>query len=192
MKFGTTAWGRAWLRTIESTGASSPNSLLLQARILVSKNAVILSVVDAGRIRAEVTVRGRTVPVDITIPLWSGKESAAVRALVARAGTSTRSVAAGDIPDSVATDLTAKSISITGDPDTHTTTCPCAGRKRPCLHHLAAIYQLVVQIDEEPALAVTLRATPTPTVLQSGLGEGGADTIQLVRIDAANFYGDST
>ncbi|NKW46137.1 hypothetical protein GS979_06880 [Rhodococcus hoagii] len=164
-------------------------SLLPQARMLVSKDAVILTVVDAGRIRAEVTVRGRTVPVDIAIPLWSGKESAAVRILLDRAGTSTRSVAAGDIPDSVATDLTAKSISITGDPDTHITACPCAGRKRPCLHHLAAIYQLVAQIDEEPTLAVALRAKPGPMVRRSALA-ARADSIPLDEIDATGFYGD--
>lgn len=189
MKFGITAWGRAWLRTIESTGASSPNSLLPQARILVNQNAVTLTAVEAGRIRAEVTVRGKAVPVDIAVPPWSGKESAAVRMLVARAGASARSVAAGDIPDSVAADLTAKSISITGDPGAHTTTCPCAGRRRPCLHHLAAVYQLVTQIDEEPALAITLREKSSQ-VAQRAAAAASADSIQLDRIDATGFYGD--
>ncbi|QCQ91209.1 hypothetical protein [Rhodococcus sp. SGAir0479] len=187
VKFGVTAWGRAWLRTVESTGASSPNSLLPQARILVGKGSVTLIAVETGRIRAEVTVRDRVVPVEIAVPLWSDVESAAVRDLVARAGSRNRAVAAGEIPDSLVADLTAKSISVAGDPEAHNTTCACSGRKRPCLHHLAAIYQLVVQIDEEPALAVALRDSPS---LTAGRTAAAADVLPLDQIDAATFYGD--
>lgn len=189
VKYGVTAWGRAWLRTVESTAASSSNSLLPQARLLVSKGSVTLTAVHAGRIRAEVTVRGKVVPVEIAIPLWSGRESAAVRAVVTRAGVEDRRVAVGEIPDSVVAELTAKSISLTGAPAAYTTTCACTGRKRPCLHHLAAIYQLVAQIDEVPALAITLRDKQSPTTWRAAAA-AGADLIPLSQIDTAGFYGE--
>lgn len=189
VKFGVTAWGRAWLRTVESTGASSPNSLLPQARALAGNGSVTLTAIEAGRIRAEVTVRGKVVPVEIAVPLWSGKESAAVRAVVTSAGADNRSVASGEIPDSVVAELTAKSISVTGVPAVHTTTCACTGRKRPCLHHLAAIYQLVSQIDEEPALAIMLREKRSRATRRAAAA-AGAELIPLGRIDAAGFYGD--
>jgi len=189
VKFGVTAWGRAWLRTVESTGVSSPNSLLPQARALAGNGSVTLTTVEAGRIRAEVTVRGKVVPVEIAIPLWSGKESAAVRAVVARAGAGTHWAASGEIPDSLVAELKAKSISVTGVPAAHTTTCACTGRKRPCLHHLAAVYQLVSQIDEEPTLAITLRDKLAPATRRAAAAEG-ADLIPLSQIDTAAFYGD--
>lgn len=189
VKYGSTAWGRAWLRTVEPTAASSPNSLLPQARLLVNKGAVTLTAVEAGLIRAEVTVRGKVVPVEIAVPLWSRKESAAVHAAVARVGIEDRRVAVGEIPDCVVAELTAKSISLTGAPAAHTTTCACTGRKRPCLHHLAAIYELVAQIDELPGLAVTLRDQQSPASRRAGAA-ADADSIPLSQIDTADFYGD--
>lgn len=187
-RLGVTAWGRAWLRTVESTQASTSNSLLPQARTLAIRGAVTLTTVEAGRIRAEVTVRGKTVPVGIDVPLWDRTESAAARALLTRVGARDRRVSAGEIPDSVVADLVAKGISVTGDVADHTTTCGCAGRRSPCLHHLAAIYRLVQQIDEEPALAVTLRVRRTATTARSAAG-GTPDRIPLVAMDAARFYG---
>ncbi|TQF74826.1 hypothetical protein FK531_01720 [Rhodococcus spelaei] len=188
-KLGVTAWGRAWLRTVESTTTSTPNSLLPQARTLAGNGSVTLTAVEAGRIRAEVTVRGKTVPVGIDLPLWDRKESTAARALLTRVGARDRRVAAGEIPDSVVADLVAKGISVTGDVADHTTTCGCAGRRNPCLHHLAAVYCLVQRIDEEPALAVTLRERRPATTGRSAAGRT-PDRIPLAEVDAASFYGD--
>ncbi|MGF7123799.1 hypothetical protein [Rhodococcus sp. AG1013] len=188
IKFGVTAWGRVWLRTIESTTASSSNSLLPQARTLSGNGSVVLTVAEAGRIRADVTVRGKAFPVGIDVPLWDRRESATVRATVARAGADDRRVAAGELPDGLVAELVDKGISLTGDVADHAGTCACTGRRKPCLHHLAAIYQLVQRIDEEPALAVALRERRSATAARFAEGSS-SDWIPLSRIDVARYYG---
>lgn len=45
-EFGATAWGRAWLRTIESTATAAPNAQLPQARSLARGGAVTLALVQ--------------------------------------------------------------------------------------------------------------------------------------------------
>lgn len=185
-EFGVTAWGRAWLRTVESTAASAPNPAIPQARSLARNGSVHLTTIEAGRVLAEVTVRGKVFPVAVQVPVWTKKDAGAVRRLLDRAGARDRRVSAGELPDALVADLLAEDIAVAPPIAEHAATCGCTGRRRPCVHHLAVLYGLAQKVDEEPAVAVALRekggrsaATATPA----------SDWIALTEIDPAGFYG---
>ncbi|SDC54437.1 hypothetical protein [Rhodococcus tukisamuensis] len=186
-EFGVTAWGRAWLRTVESTAASAPNPALPQARSLARNGAVHLAEVRAGRIRAEVTVRGKSFPVALEVPVWTTKEAAAVRRLLDRAGARDRRVSAGELPDALVADLLAKDIAVAPPIAEHAATCGCTGRRRPCVHHLAVLYGLVRKVDEEPAVAVALRQNGGRS---AEAASPESNWIVLTEVDPAGFYGD--
>lgn len=189
-EFGVTAWGRAWLRTVESTAASAPNPSLPQARSLARNGAVHLTEVGAGRILAEVTVRGRIFPVAVEVPVWTKKDAGTVRRLLDRAGAGDRRVTAGELPDALVADLLAKDIVVAPPIAECTATCRCTGRRSPCVHHLAVLYGLAQRVDEEPAVAVVLRERRRTGRNSAAAACPEPDWIALTGVDAAGFYGD--
>lgn len=186
-KFGVTAWGRTWLRTIEPTATTAPNPALPQARRLAARGAVTIISVAGGAIRAEVTARGRTFPLAIDIPLWRRGEVTVVRKILSSAGAGDRRMAAGEFPDAIVAELQDKGISVAVEIPDCAVTCGCTGRRRPCVHHLAVLYNLTQRIDEEPALAVTLREKRADGIRSAR--QGNADRILLTEMDAASYYG---
>ena len=186
--FGVTAWGRTWLRTIESTATSAPNPALPQARALARRGSVTISSVGGGAIRAEVTARGRTFPVAVDVPLWGRGEVVVVRKILGSVGARDRRILAGEIPDAIVADLKDKGISVAVEIPDCVATCGCTSRRRPCVHHLAVVYCLAQRIDEEPALAVALREKRAHRAGSSRSGD--VDRILLTEVDAASYYGD--
>ncbi|XGU19810.1 hypothetical protein ACETU7_35480 [Rhodococcus sp. 3Y1] len=85
-EFGVTAWGRAWLRTVERTAASGPNPSLPTARTLARNGSVEFTVVSSGTVVAEVSTKAKTSSVTIGVPLWTKSEIAAVKSLLRSAG----------------------------------------------------------------------------------------------------------
>ncbi|WP_258537537.1 MULTISPECIES: hypothetical protein [unclassified Rhodococcus (in: high G+C Gram-positive bacteria)] len=73
-EFGVTAWGRAWLRTVERTAASGPNPSLPTARTLARNGSVEFTVVSSGTVVAEVSTKAKTSSVTISVPLWTKSE----------------------------------------------------------------------------------------------------------------------
>ncbi|MFC7448842.1 hypothetical protein [Rhodococcus daqingensis] len=188
-EFGATAWGRAWLRTIESTAAAAPNTQLPQARSLARGGAVTFTDVSAGRIGAEVVARQNTYAVAIAVPRWDDATRARVRALLDAAGR-VGGAASGDLPDAVVAELLSAGIAVAAQPAECGVSCTCTGRRSPCLHHLATVYALVQQIDEEPALAVRLRSDDSHAGGSADPGAPGRqDWVPLSEVDPATFYG---
>ncbi|MFD4179918.1 hypothetical protein [Rhodococcus sp. NPDC058514] len=188
-EFGATAWGRAWLRTIESTAAAAPNAQLPQARSLARGGAVTLVDVSAGRVRAEVVAKQNTHAVAIEVPRWDAAARQRVRELLGAAGR-VGGAASGDLPDAAVAELQSAGVAVAAPPAECSATCTCAGRRAPCLHHLATVYALVQLIDEEPALAVRLRSDDSLVAGSEGPGAPGRqDWIPLSGVDPASFYG---
>lgn len=187
-EFGVTAWGRAWLRTVERTSASRPNPSLPTARTLARTGAVVLEI-SSGAVTAEVSARGKTSRVLVSVPLWSRADADAVADLLAPGGAVDRAVSTGELPDSVVTELRERHVSVAVDVADCTATCSCAGRRSPCVHHLAAVYALAGRIDEEPGLAVTVRSAPA-VADSSDRSRPAPEWIALNEIDATTFYGD--
>lgn len=187
-EFGVTAWGRAWLRTVEQTAASGPNPSLPTARTL-ARNGSVEFTVSSGTVVAEVSTKAKTSSVTIGIPLWTKSEIAAVKNLLRSAGKANRSVSTGELPDSIVTELQARNIAVAVDLSECTASCNCSGRRSPCVHHLAAIYALAGRIDEEPVLAVTLRSAPDKAGKKSASTQS-PEWIPLSDIDIRSFYGN--
>jgi uncharacterized Zn finger protein len=181
-EFGATAWGRAWVRTIERT-VGPPNPLLPKARSLARNQAVTLSVTP-GRVEADLVERGAVHRVWIDVALWPEATRAEAARLVADSATADRSLATGDLPDALEAELSGRGITTATGPDADTSGCDCRTRRRPCVHVLAAVYALAQLVDERPALAVELRsvdvapAGPLP------------EWIPVTHLHATAFYGD--
>jgi uncharacterized Zn finger protein len=184
IEFGATPWGRAWLRTIESTTVTTPNPLLPKARSLARNDAVTALTTATGHVEAEVVVRDVTHHVHIQLPRWAGRTQADATELLAAALTGNIGLAPGDLPDALEADLNRHGIDIavaTGEQDAD---CTCPTRRTDCVHVLATLYTLVQRIDETPALAISLR-TPTPEPAE----QPDPGWMSLTDINAADFYG---
>ncbi|MGC0365115.1 putative Zn finger protein [Rhodococcus sp. 27YEA15] len=182
-EFGVTAWGRAWLRTIEKTAAIGPNPALPTARGLARSGAVTFGEISTGTVAAEVTAKGRTSTVHIAVPRWSASDVDGVRELLHTDEAASRTAITGELADGIVTELNSRGIAVAVDLVECVSTCTCTSRRTPCTHQLATVYALVGRIDEEPALALTLRSTkPTsPTASEP-------EWIPLCEIDVEAFY----
>ncbi|WP_433871228.1 hypothetical protein [Saccharopolyspora sp. CA-218241] len=169
--FGATAWGAAWVRTVETTAISRPDPALPRARSLARKGAVTGLTTEPGRVSAEVA--GHRVAVGF--PLW---EPGADR-LVAEADTT--GLAAGDLPDELV-DRLRPTHGIAPPPDQQHPTCSCRTRAPRCAHVLATLYALAQHVDERPLLAVELRLAHPPVAAPP------PDRIPLADLDPADFY----
>jgi len=184
VEFGATPWGRAWVRTIESTGLAAPNPALPNARGLARNNAVSLTA-TTGRVDADVTASGRTNRVRIDLPIWSAQERAAAERCIAKALADNRGLASGDLPDSLEADLRRDDVGIAVAGDDQLSECDCRSRRRPCAHVLAVIYTLSQRIDERPVLAIELRLSDAELGIPSD-----PDWVDLADVDPATFYGN--
>ncbi|QXW04080.1 SWIM zinc finger family protein [Rhodococcus globerulus] len=186
-EFGVTAWGRVWLRTVEQTSTSGRNPALPTARTLARNGGVTFTDISAGTVSAQVTAKGKTSTVVVTVPLWDKTQSDTAARMIRALGTTNRSVSTGELPDSVVADLQARDITVAVNLSECTATCDCSSRRTPCVHHLAAIYALAGRIDEEPALAVTLR-TKQAKRRNSAAKKPQGEWIPLREIDVGSFY----
>jgi len=183
-EFGCTPWGRAWVRTVESTTAVGPNPMLPKARSLARNHAVTLST-GTGRLYADVSASDAVQRVRIDLPRWPARTQAETERLIAKATADAPGLAVGDLPDTLEADLARHNISFAVGLDEQVAACDCRTRRRPCVHILATIYTLVQLIDERPALAIELRSSDTKLASLADL-----DWVELTEIDAASFYGD--
>jgi uncharacterized Zn finger protein len=180
-EFGATAWGRAWVRTIERT-AGPPNPLLPKARSLARNHAVALSLAP-GRVAADVVDRGTAHRVRFDVPLWPEPARALAARLMADAATTDRSLATGDLPDALEAELSGRGIATATEPDADTSGCDCRTRRRPCVHVLAAVYALAQLVDERPVLAMELRSVDVVPA------ESSPEWIPVTGLPATTFYG---
>jgi uncharacterized Zn finger protein len=180
-EFGATPWGRAWVRTVESTSVAGPNTLLPRARSLARNHAATLAT-STGCVTAEVATSGQVSKVRIDLPVWSPDVQAEAARLIAKSLADNRGLATGDLPDALEADFTGHGITFAVGLEDQTSTCDCRTRKRPCVHILATIYTLSMKVDERPALAVELRSTGSQAA-------PAPDWILLSDIDPADFYG---
>ncbi|WP_420098234.1 SWIM zinc finger family protein [Corynebacterium sp.] len=178
-EFGATPWGRAWLRTVERTDGS-PRPQLPKARSLARNHKVELTW-SAGPVTALVRDGSSAPTVVLNLAQWDAAENDAAAAVLA----GHRPDPSGDLPDEMLTELRDAGVSVTPTAPEEAASCTCRSRKRPCAHILAALYALVLQVDERPVTALELRSTTVPW----GDGAGpGSDWIPLEEVDADTFF----
>lgn len=180
-EFGATAWGRAWLRTIERTNGG-PNPQLPKARSLARNQKATLTLA-AETITATVLDGAASHNVSIPIERWSDTEQAAAEPILAG---QTDSVV-GDLPDQLLDTLTKAGVPIAVPIADIAATCTCRSRTKLCAHILTALYGLVLLVDERPATALEIRANS----LVSG-PPADPDWVPLSAIRPEHFYTTAT
>ncbi|MER7006091.1 hypothetical protein ABT297_24040 [Dactylosporangium sp. NPDC000555] len=185
-EFGATPWGRAWLKTIETSNVAVPNSLLPKARSIARNDGVTSLTIQAGRIHATVALRGITHAVQIQLPPWDSQTSRRVAWLTSNARAGHPALAPGDLPDALEADLRREGIGIAVPAEEQTVECTCPARRTHCVHALATLYTLAQRIDERPAIAVDLRGDASEHATPPDPG-----WMSLSAIDANDFYGTS-
>lgn len=176
--YGVTAWGRAWLSRVEPIHFSGPpDSALPRARTLCRRALSDLTI-DGSTVIAHVTGTGRHPTVTLEVPTWTPKERATAAGIIGRADAEP----GGDLPDRLVGELSTAGVTLA--PPITDIAVSGAGVKR---HHVLAVcYALIRRIDEEPVLALRLRA-PTDGVAR--VASVPPDLIALTAIDATTFYG---
>jgi uncharacterized Zn finger protein len=154
-KLGATAWGYAWLRTIEPT-TGRPDPRLPRARAIAQRQEDALTV-DAPMLTATIADGRREHRVLVRVPPWADADAATAEALLA---SERERPATGDIPDHVVGRLTAAGLTVAVPLDEIDATCTCRTREAPCVHVLATLYGLVLSVDERPLTAWELRMPP--------------------------------
>ncbi|AZS40102.1 hypothetical protein CVS54_01425 [Microbacterium oxydans] len=183
-EFGVTPWGRAWLKTLESPTAARPNPLLPKARSLARNHKVQDLQTSAGRVSA--TVADKTPrAVEVTFDPWPKEVASAVT----RALTAARSPATtpeGDLPDELIAALAVLGAELAPPQHEWATVCTCTSRHSPCAHVSACIYTLIHAVDEQPAVAITLRTNLNP---DNSIDASAVRTdIDINDLDPQTFY----
>lgn len=152
-EFGTTRWGKDWIRRVEPITITRPNPLLPKGRNLARKDAVTIDLTEPGYISCGVSVNRTTERVSVTIPLYSQAEERAVRDLIS----ADRLIVAGsgDLPNSLHIELGDRELEPL--PRKVDAVCTCKARAVPCLHVIAATYAVSLLVDQTPTIALTLR-----------------------------------
>lgn len=176
--FGATAWGRAWLRTVEPL-SGVPHPGLPKARALARNQKATLTV-EAGRIDAEVIDGAASHRVEVSITRWNGAEEASADDVLAAENAVS---VAGDLADGLVGRLAKRGVRVAVALEDLRVSCTCRSRSRPCPHVLAVIYGLILLIDERPLTALELRTSSSPA-------GGSADSpwVPLSAIDPEHFY----
>ncbi|MBP2479429.1 putative Zn finger protein [Crossiella equi] len=175
-EYGTTRWGQSWLRLAEPTTVTGIDTRLPRARALARQDRVTDLHLSAGRITATIHVRNTPLQVTLTVPLWPRAQQSVITKYLAAHPAAATSLTSGDAPDALADLLTPGGVA--PPPDELEVNCPCREPRRPCLHALACLYAVTQRLDEEPALALTLRGHTPPE----------PDWIPLHKIDPRHFY----
>lgn len=179
-EFGATAWGRAWLKTIEPVLITGPPDRALPRARALARRAIADLTIEANRVTARITDRGREHTITLNIPIWNDKEQTEVARTIGRAAPSR----SGDLPDQLVTELTSVGARIAPRIDDITVTSDTSEASR--WHVLAICYALVQKIDEEPELAIRLRTPSDPASKTKSLTPDGL--LPLTAIDPSTFY----
>ncbi|OZD10358.1 hypothetical protein CH275_01410 [Rhodococcus sp. 06-235-1A] len=175
--FGSTPWGKDWVRRVEPITVIRPNPMLPRARSLVRNDAVSLDHNNIGEFRCVVSAGKRSETAVLALPRYSAAERKSVLRILAR---HTRGGAtSGDLPDEVHAELVASKLSPV--PDSTEASCTCSGRIDPCLHVTAATYAISLIVDQMPTSALAVRgidlsaATTSRDVLRRWMPIGSLD-----------------
>ncbi|GFZ82625.1 hypothetical protein [Nesterenkonia alkaliphila] len=179
-EFGSTAWGRAWLKQIEPVLITGPPDRDLPRARALARRAIDDLTIEANQITARLTDRGHEHTITLNIPTWNHREQTVVARTIGQA-TPSRS---GDLPDHLVTELTSAGVRVAPRIDDISATSHTDEASRR--HVLAICYALVQNIDEEPVVAVRLRM-PRVTAPHSG-GSASDDMLALADIDPRTFY----
>ncbi|MEQ3553700.1 hypothetical protein WIS52_24775 [Pseudonocardia nematodicida] len=163
--FGTTAWGRVWLRLAEPVSVTRPDPQLPRARSLARRDRVREMTTGPGRITAVVDDGGDH-RVELHFPVWSRPPR----------------IADPELPDELVETLAGEGTPVAPGAGDLATECDCRARDGRCRHVLAVLMETARRADETPSLALALRgAEPARTAVDR-------DRIPITDLDPETFW----
>lgn len=184
VEFGTTPWGRDWVKRVEPIKVTRPNPLLPKARSLVRGGHATVEL-EAGKIAVLITISSKQHTVSITVPKYTAAEKKRVLQQLNAAGVA--STASGDLPDALHEKLLAEQLAPV--PDSIAAMCTCASKVPPCIHVTTAAYAVGVFMDRTPLDALTFRGVLVPTE-QAHCGSTQPDRwVMVTELNASAYFG---
>lgn len=181
--FGSTPWGKDWIRRVEPIAVTRPNPMLPRARSLVRNDAVAVDPSKIGEFRCVVSTGKKVETAVISLPRYEAGERKSVLRILAR---HTRgAVASGDLPDEVHAELVASALSPV--PNVTETSCTCSRRIDPCLHVTAATYAVSLIVDQMPTSALAVRGVDLSATTVST--DFPRRWMPIESVDATSFFG---
>lgn len=182
--FGTTPWGRDWVKRVEPIRITTPNPLLPRARSLVRGGHAAVDV-TTGKIAVLVTTSSKQHTVSITAPKYTAAERKRVLRYLNEAGVA--STASGDLPDALHATLHREDLAPV--PESTAALCTCVSKVSPCIHVTAATYAVEVFIDGTPVKALMFRGVLVPTKRAPGSGAQPDRWVSITELDARSYFG---
>lgn len=181
--FGSTPWGKDWIRRVEPIAVIRPNPMLPRARSLVRNDAVAVDSSKIGGFRCVVSAGKKVEIAQVSVPRYGAAERKSVLRILARY---TRGgIASGDLRDEVHAELVARKLPPV--PDTCETSCTCSGRIQPCLHVTAATYAISLIADQIPMSALAVRGVDLTATSTST--DSPRRWMPIESVDATAFFG---
>ncbi|MFI0982680.1 SWIM zinc finger family protein [Streptomyces sp. NPDC021093] len=177
-EFGSTWWSRRWIRSLESLGASYPNTRLPRGRSLARNGAVHGLEVQPGTVTAHVEQAKRTCLVTLNLPVFSDDQWAAgVRALAGQLQHAA-SLLEGRMPEKIDETLGQVELGLfprRGELDSQ---CVCRDNGNPCAHGAAVHYTFANALEDNPFLLPALRGRSREELLAElrAVRSGGTTT----------------
>ncbi|WP_415975014.1 hypothetical protein [Rhodococcus sp. 077-4] len=181
--FGSTPWGKDWVRRVEPIAVTRPNPTLPRARSLVRNDAVAVHHSKIGEFRCVVSAGKKAETAVLSLPRYSAAERKSVLRILAR---HTRGGASsGDLPDEVHAELIAGKLSPV--PNTTDAFCTCSGKIDPCVHVTAATYAVSLIVDQMPTTALAVRGVDLSATTASN--DFPRRWVPIESVDATGFFG---
>ncbi|MDV8023099.1 hypothetical protein [Rhodococcus sp. IEGM 1330] len=181
--FGSTPWGKDWVRRVEPIAATRPNPMLPRARSLVRNDSVAVDHSKIGQFRCVVSAGKKVETAVISLPRYAAAERKSVLHVLARHARG--GATSGDLPDEVHAELVASKLSPV--PDATVTSCSCSGRIDPCLHVTAATYAIGLIVDQMPTSALAVRGVDLSAT--TGSTDFPRRWMPIESVDAGSYFG---
>ncbi|WP_328746833.1 hypothetical protein OHT57_14685 [Streptomyces sp. NBC_00285] len=152
-----TSWSRRWIRTLESLGATYPNTRLPRGRSLARNGAVQGLVVRPGEVMARVEQAKGAWPVTLTLPVFTDDQWAHGLRFLAGQLQHTASLLEGRMPENVDETLGRAELAAFPRRGELSSRCDCRDTGDPCVHGAAVHYAFAEALEDNPFLLLALR-----------------------------------
>nr|AHE14875.1 putative zinc finger protein [uncultured bacterium] len=186
-KFGTTWWGRRWVRLLESLSTSYPNPRLVRGRTL-ARTAVTDLTVTPGAVSASVR-QGRTAhSTCITVPTLTDDEWTTTTRVLTRQVGHLADLLSARMPTGTDEELTDAGVPLFPARDDLSSTCTCPDTEAtPCAHGAATHYAFAKEFDADPFLLFALRGRSREELL-AALRAAPTEGVPIHSLNAETFF----
>ena len=165
-RFGTTWWGRLWIRALEQLGDDFENRLP-RGKKYAEEGAVSHFTVTPGEIQAKVHGR-KTYNVTLGLPALTGAQWEKALDLIYQESRFVASLLAGEMPQGLDETFREAGASLYPRvPKELQTHCDCPDWANPCKHVAAVCYIMAEALDRDPWLLFDLRGLTKEEVLEA-------------------------